>query len=506
MAAKTRFINPTEESSRCLMCHDAPCTAACAAANGGVASSDPAAFIRGIRFGLGSGALSCMQGCASCAEKRCEKACIHYDFPIRITKVRNAVSAGGGAGHKTMPASDLSIDFCGVRCENPFFLSSSVVAGNYAMCARALDAGWAGIVYKTIGIGEIEELSPRFDVLNKERTAFVGFRNLEQISDRPLEDNLADLKRLKRNYPAKVIVASIMGQNEEEWTRLAQDCEEAGVDIIECNFSCPHMSEGGLGSDVGQNPDLVAAFTAAARRGTRLPILAKMTPNLGSMIPPAEAALKNGADGIAAINTIKSFTGFNHETLRALLDVQGKTAVSGYSGKAVKPIALRFLSELKTWPSTSAVPLSGMGGVETWQDALDFLLVGCGNIQITTAVMQYGYRIIDPLIAGLSAFMRKNNFARLSDVVGRGIEVFAPAGELNRQTTARPVVEREKCVSCGRCYVSCSDGGHQAIVWDARKRMPAIDAAKCVGCHLCIYVCPSGGLKAGERVQKKKVS
>lgn len=503
MAAKIRFINPAEESSRCLMCHDAPCTAACGTVNGGADKSDPAAFIRGIRFGLGSGALSYMNGCSSCAEKRCEKACIHYDFPIRITQVKNVVSAGGGAGQKTAAASDLSIDFCGVHCENPFFLSSSVVAGNYAMCARALDAGWAGIVYKTIGFGKIEELSPRFDVLNKERTAFVGFRNLEQISDRPLADNLADLQRLKRDYPAKVIVASIMGQNEEEWTRLAQDCEEAGVDIIECNFSCPHMSESGLGSDVGQDPGLVAAFTAATRRGTRLPILAKMTPNLGSMIPPAEAAIENGADGIAAINTVKSFTGFNHETLKALLDVQGKTAASGYSGKAVKPIALRFLSELKTWPSFSAVPLSGMGGVETWQDALDFLLVGCGNIQVTTAVMQYGYRIIEPLIAGLSAFMRKNNFYSLSDIVGQGIGVFAPAGELNRQTMAFPVIEKEHCISCGRCYVSCSDGGHQAIVWNARERIPAIDATKCVGCHLCIHVCPSGCLKAGERVQKK---
>ncbi|AEF85842.1 dihydroorotate oxidase [Treponema primitia ZAS-2] len=495
MAAKLRFLNPLEESSRCMMCHDAPCTAAC----GG--KSDPAAFIRNVRFGMGEEALSAMAACTSCTEKRCERACIHYDFPIRISQIRAAVTPSAVSTRSPLKP-DLSIDFCGIPCENPFFLSSSIVAGNYEMCARALDRGWGGIVYKTIGMGTIRELSPRFDVLNKERTSFVGFRNLEQISDRPLKDNLADLKRLKENYPSKVIVASIMGENEDEWTSLAADCEKAGVDIIECNFSCPHMSANGLGSDVGQNPDLVAAFTAAVRRGTRLPILAKMTPNLGSMVPPAKAALQNGADGIAAINTVKSFTGFNHQTLKALLDVTGKSAVSGYSGKAIKPIALRFISELKTYPSTAAAPLSGMGGIENWQDALDFLLMGCGNLQITTAVMQYGYRIIDPLKAGLAAFMNRNGFKKVSEIVGRGIGVFAPAGELDRETTVRPKIDGERCVSCGRCFVSCNDGGHQAVLWDTKKRMPKIDTSKCVGCHLCLYVCPSSAISAGERVQK----
>jgi dihydropyrimidine dehydrogenase (NAD+) subunit PreA len=484
------------------MCYEAPCTAACPS------GCDPAAFLRNLRFGLDAAALSPMTDCDSCGA--CEASCIHYDQPLRITEVLKAAAdeAAAAAGtvaetvisRKAKPQADLSIDFCGISCENPFFLSSSIVAGKYGMCARALSAGWAGVVYKTIGMEPARELSPRFDVLGKERTPFVGFRNLEQISDRPLNENLADLKRLKEDFPSKVVVASILGMNEDEWTFLAGECEKAGVDIIELNFSCPHMSAEGLGSDVGQNPALVESFTRAAKKGTRLPILAKMTPNLGSMIAPAEAAMKGGAAGIAAINTIKSFTGFDPGTLRALLDVSGSTAVSGYSGKAVKPIALRFVSEIKTWPATAAVPFSGMGGIETWQDALDFLLLGCENLQITTAVMQYGYRIIDQLAAGLSYFLSRQGYRSVKDIVGQGLSAFAPAGELDRSTRVYPEIDRESCLSCGRCYISCSDGGHQAISWDGEKRIPGIDMQKCVGCHLCVHVCPAGSIRGGDRV------
>jgi dihydropyrimidine dehydrogenase (NAD+) subunit PreA len=514
------YIDPVEEASRCLLCHDPPCAAACPQRKKGEERCDPASFIRGVRFALDTSALENMEGCRVC--KRCERACIHYDYPVRIMAVYDAVS---GIKHRGVTfnlglkddryyrpgpkplaadAGALTLEFCGLKCENPFFLSSSIVAADYEMCARALRAGWGGVVFKTIGYGDIRDVSPRFDSIGKERTPFVGFRNLEQISDRPAKDNFGDLKKLKETFPSKVIIASIMGQNEEEWTALAKECEAAEVDMIECNFSCPHMSESGLGSDVGQNPELVAAFTKAVRKGSGLPILAKMTPNLGSMIPPAEAALAAGAGGIAAINTVKSFTGFNSETLRALLDVNGKTCVSGYSGKAVKPIALRFISDLKTWPGTMSAPVSGMGGIETWKDALDYLLLGCANLQVTTAVMQYGYRIIDQLKLGLLGFMRRNNYRNVAELVGKGLAAFAPAGELDRESVRPVVLDREKCLSCGRCYISCSDAGHGAVSWDAGKRLPSINSDTCAGCHLCLYVCPSGALTAGTRRAKTK--
>jgi dihydropyrimidine dehydrogenase (NAD+) subunit PreA len=512
------FIDPVEEASRCLLCHDPPCGAACPQRKKSEGSCDPAFFIRSVRFALDKSALESMAGCRVC--KRCERACIHYDRPVRILTVYDAVS---GIKHRTAQfslglkndryyqagpkplAADrgaLTIEFCGIKCENPFFLSSSIVAANYEMCARALRAGWGGVVFKTIGYGEIRDVSPRFDVLGTKGAPFVGFRNLEQISDRPAKENFGDLKKLKEEFPSKVIIASIMGQSEEEWTALAQECEAAGVDMIECNFSCPHMSSSGLGSDVGQDPELVDRFTGAARRGSSLPILAKMTPNLGSMIPPAEAALAAGADGIAAINTVKSFTGFDSETLRALLDVNGKTCVSGYSGKAVKPIALRFIADMKTWKGTMNAPVSGMGGIETWKDALDFLLLGCANLQVTTAVMQYGYRIIDQLTLGLLGFMREHKYMSVAELVGKGLAAFAPADELDRRSVRPVVLEEEKCLSCGRCYISCSDAGHGAVSWDRAKRLPAINAGACAGCHLCLYVCPSGALRAGARTIK----
>jgi dihydropyrimidine dehydrogenase (NAD+) subunit PreA len=492
MNAKTKYISAEEESARCMMCYDAPCKKAC------THGCDPSAFLRGVRLGLKGETLGEMKGCSSCTGRSCEKACIHYDFPIRLRKIKSIIEreAHGVTGCE----AELSVYFCGIKCENPFFLSSSIVAGGYEMCARALRAGWGGIVFKTIGMFAAKELSPRFDAVTKERTPFVGFRNLEQISEHKPEENFAALKRLKKDFPDKVIVASIMGQSEAEWTELARRCEEADVDMIECNFSCPHMSADGLGSDTGQNPALVASYTAAVKRGTGKPVLTKMTPNLGSMIPAAAAALEAGADGLAAINTVKSLTGFNPDTHKPRLDVAGKTAVSGYSGKAVKPIALRFLYDIKSADATKHAQLSGVGGIETWSDALDFLLIGCRNVQITTAVMQYGYRIIDQLKSGLSAYMRRNGYKRLDEFIGKGLDALTVAGKLDRETTEYPCIDTGKCAGCGRCYISCSDAGHQAITWNVADRTPVIDKSKCKGCQLCLLVCPSHAVYRGKRI------
>lgn len=393
------------------------------------------------------------------------------------------------------------MEFCGVKCENPFFLSSSVVASGYEMCANALRAGWGGIVYKTIGFIRPDEVSPRFDAIGKESTPFVGFKNLEQISDHPLKENLEILRRLKREFPSKVIVSSIMGSTEEEWTELARLSEEAGCDIIECNFSCPQMVGEGLGSDVGQNPELVRAYTAAAKRGTKLPVLAKMTPNIGNMEVPATAAKEGGADGIAAINTVKSLTRVNLDSMVSCPGVNGKCSVSGYSGKAVKPIALRFIHDMAVCPELSGTPLSGIGGIESWHDALEFIALGCENIQITTAVMQYGYRIIDDLISGTMAYLAAHGMSRLSGLTGSALANIVPADDLDRSTVVYPVFGRESCVGCGRCCISCMDGGHQAIAMGA-DRKPHLTGGNCVGCLLCTLVCPTGSITHSKRVKK----
>lgn len=397
---------------------------------------------------------------------------------------------------------DLSIDFCGVRCENPFFLGSSVITNNYDMCSKALNLGWGGVVFKTVGIFIADEVSPRFDTLRKGNMPFVGFRNLEQIAEHPLEQNLEQMKRLKRDYPHKVLIASIMGRDEAEWTQLAKDVTQTGADIIECNFSCPQMTSSTMGSDVGQNPELVGKYTAAVKKGTKLPVLAKMTPNIGNMEIPARAAVKAGADGIAAINTVKSITNIDTKEWKALPSVLGKSSVSGYSGKAIKPIAMRFISELARDPLLHRIPISGMGGIETWHDAVEFLLLGASNLQVVTAVMQYGYRIIDDLLSGLSYYLDDRQAYSVSGIVGGALKNVVSAEDLNRSTVERPVIDKDRCIGCGRCYVSCFDGGHQAIEWEEESRFPSIVDEKCVGCQLCIQVCPADCMKAGERQKK----
>ncbi len=488
-------ISAKKEADGCLLCHDAPCSKTCPNV------LDPAKIIRSLRFdninGAAESAADC-ELCHTCNEKDCMSACIlgTTDRPVRIPQL---LAYAGNAGTAGLRKADLSITFCGVPCENPFFLSSSVVASNYEMVARAFDMGWAGAAFKTIGTFVPQEVSPRFSALRKEGNSFIGFKNIEQISDHPFEENMDFLRRLKADYPQKIIIASILGQDDEEWTYLARRVTEAGADIIECNFSCPHMTGEGLGSDVGQNPEMVAMFTAAARRGTHLPILAKMTPNIGNMEIPALAAMQSGATGIAAINTIKSIMNINLENFISEPKVDGKSCIGGYSGKTVKPIALRFIHDMKKHPGLKDAPVSGMGGIETWRDAAEFISMGCENIQVTTSVMQYGYRIIDDLIGGLSSYLGENGFASLDEMVGMALSNIVPADQVNRHSISYPNFNRSKCLGCGRCYLSCLDGGHQAIEFTEAGNKPVLTAKKCVGCHLCAVVCPTGAISAGKR-------
>ena len=484
---KLKKINVYEEASRCLLCQDAPCTKACK-------TGDPARAIRAIRFDNHKPALRWVKDCSDGDLERAEQACIHYNWPIRIKEVIHSISPDD-VDESLYPS--LAVNFCGIPCENPFFLASSAVCTNYEMVARAFDAGWAGVFYKTICMQEINEVSPRFDAMHNNATHgdFYGFRNMEQLSENPVEMDFDILRRLKQNYPTKVVVASIMGQTEDEWMKLAKMAEEAGCDAVELNFSCPQMKHQGMGSDVGQSPELVKTFTACVKRSVKIPVIPKMTPNITHIAEPAIACLEAGADAISAINTIKSVT------MAPAAEVSGQRTISGYSGRAVRPIALRHILELAQMPVKTE--LSGIGGIETWRDALEFIQLGCTNVQVCTAVMQYGYRIIDDLILGLQRYLAKRGISQLHDIVGELLPSFLTPDHLDRDTIIYPKFDKEQCIGCGRCEVSCSDGGHQAIVFDHATRRPRLVGTKCVGCHLCRLVCPTGAIGTTKRISKK---
>ncbi len=487
---------------RCVLCKDAPCDAACEGLL-------PSRLLRGVWFRNEQGMVSRLPQDNPCTEcdAPCERACVRPgEVPVRdiVNRLYDQVKP---EAETPVPADEdrLRCDLCGIPLENPFLLSSSVVASTYDMCARAFEAGWAGACFKTICSLDIHEASPRFSAVTGDIGTIMGFKNIEQLSDHSVAENMEIFRRLKAKYPTKFILASIMGRDEAEWGTLARLCEENGADAVELNFSCPNMAEGGLGSDIGQVPALVERFTAAAKRACGIPVLAKLTPNVDNMSPAAEAARRGGADGIAAINTIKSVVGVNLHTFVSAPAVRGQSAVGGYSGNAVKPIALRFIAELGRDPALQGLHLSAMGGVETWQDALEFILLGGGSIQVTTAVMQYGYRVIDDLKEGLNLYLAEKGFASVKEAVGLGLETLSSTTDaLERDTVVFPRFIRERCVGCGRCEISCADGGHQAIRLDGSRR-PVLDGKRCVGCHLCVLVCPQRAITSGtKRVALKR--
>ena len=494
---KRRLVR--SDMMKCLLCSDAPCTDACR-------KLDPAGMLRSIWFDnekTAAARFPDINYCADCSAE-CEEACIRkHEVPVRklMMSLHDETKPVLEIG---MPEDEdrLRTELCGIPLENPFLLSSSVVSSTYDMCARAFEAGWAGASFKTICSFDIHEASPRYSAITGDNGRIIGFKNIEQLSDHSVKDNFEIFRRLKENYPSKLILVSIMGQDEEEWEELAWMCEKNGADAVELNFSCPNMTHEGLGSDIGQVPELVERFTAAAKRSTKVPVLAKLTPNVAEMSPAAEAAKRGGADGISAINTIKSIVGVNPHTYISSPAVHGMSAVGGYSGTAIKPIALRFITELAKNPELSGMHISGMGGIENWSDALEFISLGSSSVQVTTAVMQYGYRIIDDLKAGLNYYLAEKACMNVKEIVGIGLDfVSNTTDSLERDTVVFPKFHREKCIGCGRCSISCADGGHQAIRLN-ENRQPVLNGKKCVGCHLCVLVCPMKAItSSGKRVR-----
>lgn len=395
----------------------------------------------------------------------------------------------------TRTTPDLSVDFCGVTFKNPFLLSSSPVSNSAEMVAKAFEAGWAGVAFKTLASGSIPIIhpSPRMSPCHYGSKRLTGLQNVEQISDRPLKDNLLEFLYLKKNYPKHVIISSIMGFSNDEWAYLAKASQDNGADMLELNFSCPHMTIEGTGHKVGQSFHLIEKFTATVKKAVSIPVIAKMTPNITDMTEAALYAKNGGADAIAAINTVRGISGIGLDNLIPLPNVGGLGAISGTSGPAVKPIALRFIADLAKCEQLS-LPISGMGGIETWIDALEFLLLGASTLQVTTGIIHYGYRIVEDMIEGLSDYMAEHDIARVADLVGKALPNLQDTDkfDLGRQGTAQ--YDLERCIGCGQCLIVCNDSGGQALEWDCRKRRPRLIEDKCLSCMVCSFVCPVTGL------------
>ena len=386
---------------------------------------------------------------------------------------------------------DLKIEFCGIEFENPVMLSSSPVSNTAEMVSRAFEAGFGGVVYKSIGSDDVKIVhpSPRMAAYDGGPNRLVGLQNVEQTSDRPIQDNFADLRYLKRTWPKKIVVSSIMGFSKKEWRTLALASEDAGVDMLELNFSCPHMTVEGAGMKVSHAHALVGEFTSIVRQAVKIPILAKLTPNITDINEPAAFAKEGGADGISTINTVAALSGVGLDDHVPLLNVFGKGAMSGYSGPAVKPIGLRCIAQLGLNKELN-LPLSGIGGIETWIDVVEYMLCGASTVQITTGVIHYGYRIVEDILEGLSDYMEARKLSSLSEIVGKALPNIVPTDkfDLSRQGVAG--YDLDRCVGCGQCYIVCHDAGGQCLGWDGDKRRPVMDESKCLSCMVCSFVCP----------------
>lgn len=386
----------------------------------------------------------------------------------------------------------LEIEFCGVQFRNPFCLSASPVANTAEMVARAFDAGWGGAVFKTVGLEEdyaIVDPTPRLNALHHGDRRFIGLQNIEMISERPFKQNLTDIAWLKKHYPDRPLIVSIMGYSDEGWVELAKGAAEAGADMLELNFSCPQMAVEGAGHKIGQAYDMLERYTRAVKESVSIPVMAKMTPNITDILPPSLAAKRGGADAISAINTLRAITEVNLDTCAPMPTIQGRGSISGYSGPAVKPIALRFVAELAQSKELD-LPVSGLGGMETWQDAAMFLLMGASNLQATTAVMRYGYRIIESLCGGLEDYLESKGLQSVGELVGRGLEFTVDPSEHHQTKHVVSKVNPDTCIGCGLCHIVCHDGANQAMKFDSEQRKAEVDQERCVGCLLCKHVCP----------------
>ena len=392
--------------------------------------------------------------------------------------------------------ADLSTTFAGIKTPNPFWLASAPPTDKAYNVVRAFEAGWGGVVWKTLGEAGppiVNVNGPRYGALLSPDRRLLGFNNIELITDRDLELNLAEIRQVKRDWPDRALVVSLMVPcNEEAWKAILPRVEDTGCDGVELNFGCPHgMSERGMGAAVGQVPEYIEMVTAWCKRYSRLPVIVKLTPNITDIKQPARAAQRGGADAVSLINTINSIMGVDPDTLTMSPSTGGMGSHGGYCGPAVKPIALNMVAEIARDPATRHMPISGIGGVGTWRDALDFIALGAGTVQVCTAAMVYGFKIVQEMNDGLSNYLDSKGFKSVDELIGRAVPTVTEWRHLNLNHISKAVINQDLCIQCGRCHIACEDTSHQAItnMVDGQRRFQ-VKEEECVGCNLCVTVCP----------------
>jgi dihydropyrimidine dehydrogenase (NAD+) subunit PreA len=395
--------------------------------------------------------------------------------------------------------ADIRNNFVGIKSPNPFWLASAPPTDKAYNVVRAFQAGWGGVVWKTLGEEGppvVNVNGPRYGAIWGADRRLLGLNNIELITDRDLQLNLQEIKQVKRDWPDRAVVVSLMVPCvEESWKAILPVVEETGADGIELNFGCPHgMSERGMGSAVGQVPEYIEMVVRWCKANTRMPVITKLTPNITDVRKPARAAKAGGTDAVSLINTINSITAVNLDTFAPEPTIDGKGSHGGYCGPAVKPIAMNMVAEIARDAETHGLPISGIGGITTWRDAAEFMALGAGNVQVCTAAMTYGFKIVQEMIEGLKDWMDEKGHADLDSIIGRATPNVTDWQYLNLNYVAKARIDQDACIQCGRCHIVCEDTSHQAItsMVDGVRHFEVIEE-ECVGCNLCVNVCPVEG-------------
>jgi len=389
--------------------------------------------------------------------------------------------------------ADISSNFLGIKSPNPFWLASAPPTDKKYNVLLAFEAGWGGVVWKTLG-SQVKNVSSRYSAVDYNGTRMMGLNNIELISDRPLEINLKEIKECIKLFPDRAMVVSLMADNNRNaWHELIKKVEDTGAHGFELNFGCPHgMTERGMGAAVGQDPEIACMVVEWVMEKATIPVITKLTPNVHSVVPTGRSVVKAGSNGLSLINTIQSVTGVDLDSFVPNPYVGGKSVFGGYCGPAVKPIALKMLTTIAQDDLTSKVPISGIGGVSTWKDAVEFMLLGASNVQVCTAAMHHGFRIVEDMAEGLNNWMNEKGFKKLTDFIGKSVPTVTHWEDLDINYHHVAQINQEKCIHCGLCYIACEDTSHQSI--NLEKGMPyntyTIKEEECVGCNLCQLVCP----------------